>query len=243
MIGSTFNVNGKPFSIVGVSPPGFFGDTLRSNLPDFFLPLTTEPLVQSDADLQKYDTHWLELIGRLQPGATPATVEAQMRAELTQWLRSHWEEMSVSERALLPEQTLFLSPGGSGITSMRQQYEQWLVILMAVTGFVLLIVCANIANLMLVRGMERRRQISLRMAIGAGVSRIVRQPLIESLLISLAGGAAVSGGDGVGLLDTCRGFGRGIRLRAKTSHTTGAVATPAKMRPRVPVRSVPTFSA
>jgi len=190
VVGSTFNVNGKPFSIVGVSPPGFFGDTLRSNLPDFFLPLTTEPLVQSDADLQKYDTHWLELIGRLQPGATPATVEAQMRAELTQWLRSHWEEMSVSERALLPEQTLFLSPGGSGITSMRQQYEQWLMILMAVTGFVLLIVCANVANLMLVRGMERRRQISLSMALGARVSRLVRQPLIESLLLSLAGGAA-----------------------------------------------------
>src|SRR5205807_5486799 len=87
-----------------------------------------------------------------------------------------------------PEQTLFLSPGGAGITSMRDRYEHWLQILMTVTGFVLLIVCANVANLMLVRGMERRRQTSLSMALGARASRIVSQPLVESLLLSLFGG-------------------------------------------------------
>ena len=89
-----------------------------------------------------------------------------MRVELKQWLRSHWGEMSASDRAKFPEQTLFLSPGGAGIASMREKYERWLQILMAVTGFVLLIVCANVANLMLVRGMERRRQTSLSMALG-----------------------------------------------------------------------------
>ena len=73
---------------------------------------------------------------------------------------------------------------------MREQYEHWLQILMTVTGFVLLIVCANVANLMLVRGMERRRQTSLSMALGARVSRVVREPLIESILLSLLGGAA-----------------------------------------------------
>ena len=161
-----------------------------STPPDFFLPLNTEPFVQSDADLNKYDTHWLDLIGRIQPGATPASIEAEMRVELKQWLRSHWGEMSANDRAKFPEQTLFLSPGGAGITSMREQYEHWLQILMMVTGFVLLIVCANVANLMLVRGMERRRQTSLSMALGARASRIVRQALTESILLSLFGGAA-----------------------------------------------------
>ena len=190
IIGSTFNVDEKPFTVVGITPPGFFGDTLRGTPPDFFLPLNTEPYVESEADLNKYGQHWLELIGRIVPGARPAAIEAEMRVELKQWLRSHWGEMSPGDRAKFPGQTLFLAPGGAGISSMRQRYERWLQILMAVTGFVLLIVCANVANLMLVRGMERRRQTSLSMALGARPSRIIRQDLTESMVLSLFGGAA-----------------------------------------------------
>jgi hypothetical protein len=177
VIGSVFDIDGKPFTVVGITPPGFFGDSLRSSPPDLFLPLNTEPYVESDADLNKVDTHWLELIGRIQPGANPASIEAEMRVELKQWLRSHWNDMSANDRARFPEQTLNLTPGGAGITGMREQYEHWLLILMMVSGFVLLIVCANVANLMLVRGMERRRQTSLSMALGARTSRILRQPL------------------------------------------------------------------
>jgi predicted permease len=188
VIGSAFNLNEKPFTVVGIAPPGFFGDTLRNNPPDFFLPLNTEPLL--DGDLNKYATHWLELIGRIRPGGAPASIEADMRVELKQWLLSHWGEMSANDRAKFPEQTLFLSPGGAGISAMRDEYEHWLHILMMVTGFVLLIVCANVANLMLVRGLERRRQISLSMALGAQAPRIVRQALTESILLSLLGGAA-----------------------------------------------------
>jgi predicted permease len=190
VIGSVFNLNDKPFTVVGITPPGFFGDALRPNPPDFFLPLATEPQVQADADLNKYDTHWLALIGRIQPGATPVSIEAEMRVELRRWLRSHWNEMSVNDRAKFPDQTLYLSPGGAGITSMRERYEHWLQILMMASGFVLLIVCANVANLMLLRGMERRRQTALSMALGARTSRIVMQPLMESILLSLCGGAA-----------------------------------------------------
>jgi predicted permease len=188
VIGSVFNLNEKPFTVVGITPPGFFGDTLRNNPPDFFLPLNTEPLL--DDALNEYDTHWLELIGRIRPGEEAAIIEAEMRVELKQWLLSHWGEMSANDRAKFPEQTLFLSPGGAGISAMRDEYEHWLQILMTVTGFVLLIVCANMANLMLVRGLERRRQISLSMALGAQTSRIVRQALTESILLSLLGGAA-----------------------------------------------------
>src|SRR3954463_8383777 len=98
--------------------------------------------------------------------------------------------MSANERLQLPKQTLNLSPGGAGITGMREEYEHWLQILMMVSGFVLLIVCANVANLMLVRGMERRRQTSLSMALGAQASRLVRQALTESVVLSVLGGAA-----------------------------------------------------
>ena len=113
-----------------------------------------------------------------------------MRVELQQWLRSHWDDMDGNDRARLPKQTAYLTPGGAGITSMREAYEHWLKILMMVSGFVLLIVCANVANLMLVRGMERRQQTSLSMALGARRSRLIVPALTESVVLSIFGGAA-----------------------------------------------------
>jgi predicted permease len=190
VIGSVFNIDEKPFTVVGVTPPGFFGDTLRTSPPDFYLPLNQEPLVEADSNLNDSDTHWLDLLGRVKTGTAPASVEAQMRVELKQWLRSHWGQMNANDQAAFPSQTLFLAPGGAGITSMRQAYEHWLQILMIVTGFVLLIVCANVANLMLVRGIAQRRQTSLSMALGARPSTLVRQALTESVLLALFGGAA-----------------------------------------------------
>jgi predicted permease len=190
VIGGAFNLNDKPVTVVGIAPPDFFGDSLSNSPPDFYLPLNTEPLLEADSsDLHTPDNHWLDLIGRIRPGEAPTAIEAQMRVELRRWLQSHWAEMTANDRARFPKQTLFLSPGGAGISEMREKYERWLLILMTVSGFVLLIVCANVANLMLVRGMERRRQISLSMALGARASRLVRQPLIESIVLSLFGGA------------------------------------------------------
>jgi len=188
VIGSVFNLDDKPFTIVGITPAGFFGDTLRTPPPDFFLPLNTEPYVDVEADLKVPFQHWLGLIGRIQPGMNPQSVEGQMRVNLKQWLQAHWGEMNANDRARLPEQTLYLVPGGAGIASMRERYERWLQILMMASGFVLLVVCANIANLMLVRGLERRRQYSLSRALGAPLSRVLRGPLVESLLLSLFGG-------------------------------------------------------
>jgi predicted permease len=190
VVGGAFTFDGRQFMVVGITPPGFFGDTLRETPPDLFVPLAAEPLVQSVSHLNRQDDHWLDLIGRLQPGASASSVEAQMRIELKQWLRGHWGEMTSYERANFPQQTLYLSPGGAGITSMREEYEHWLQILMAASGLVLLIVSANVANLMLVRGMERRQQTSLSMALGARASRLVREALTESVLLAFLGGAA-----------------------------------------------------
>ncbi len=225
-IGGVFNVNDKPVTVVGIAPPGFFGDALRPNPPDFFLPLNAEPVVNTDTDLNKYSTHWLELIGRIQPGAAPASIEAEMRVALKQWLLSHWGEMSPNEREKFPEQTLFLRPGGAGTSSMREQYQSWLEILMMVTGFVLLIVCANVASLMLVRGLERRRQTSLCMALGAGASRLVRQPLLESILLSLFGGAS---GLGIAFVGTR------LILRFAFPPVSGFAGVPIDASPSIPV--------
>src|SRR5437879_5610384 len=101
VVGSVFNLNDKPFTVLGITPPGFFGDALRDTPPDFFLPLNAEPFVESEADLNKYGQHWLELIGRIAPGARPEAIKAEMRVKLKQWLRSHWSEMSAGDRAIL----------------------------------------------------------------------------------------------------------------------------------------------
>ncbi len=185
IVGTVFEFNNKPVTVVGVAPPDFFGDTLRPSPPDFFLPIDPE-----DADVKAPDLAWFEVIGRLKPGYSAARVQAEMRVELKQWLRSHWGEMSANDRALFPQQTLNLAPGGAGITAMRDEYEHWLRILMMASGFLLLIICANVANLMLVRGIERRRQISVSIALGARPWSLVRQALTESVLLSFAGAAA-----------------------------------------------------
>ena len=101
VIGGVFNLDDKPFTIVGITPPGFYGDTLRSTPPDFYLPLATEPLLHGATSmLQTPRDAWLELLGRIRPGANPKAIEAQMRVELQQWLRGHWGEMSANSRAV-----------------------------------------------------------------------------------------------------------------------------------------------
>jgi predicted permease len=191
LVGSVVDVNNNAFTVIGITPPGFFGATLRETPPDFFVPLAFEPALQREGSLLELkDAHWLDLIGRMKPGVNPEQVEAQMRVELQHWIHAHWGEMDANARANVPKQALYLSPGGAGITSMREHYERWLKILMTASGFVLLIVCANVANLMLVRGIERRQQTSLSVALGAQASRLVQQALVESLLLSLLGGLA-----------------------------------------------------
>ena len=189
VIGATFNLNGSPATIVGAAPPGFFGDTLRSTPPDFWMPLAIEPVVNRGGWVDNPDLHWLYLMGRVKPGADPRQIEERMRIELRQWLSGRAKINGRAQSERIPYQTLHLAPGGSGIGAMRASYSSGLVLLMGISGFVLLIVCANLANLMLVRGLERRRQTSISLALGAARFRLIRQALTESLLLALIGGA------------------------------------------------------
>ncbi len=193
-VGSTFVVEGHPFTIVGVSPPGFFGDTLRGDPPDIWIPVQQEPLIAGDGALLHQSVGaWLRVIGRLHPGASTSGMSPRLTGILRQWMQhdsgypSNW--MTDIGR-LLPKQVINVVPAGAGVGEMKEEYGRSLQILLAVCGMVLLIACANVANLMLARAVARRTQTALRIAIGASRRQIVMQALLESVMLSVAGGLA-----------------------------------------------------
>ena len=188
VVGASFNLNGQPFTVVGVTPPGFFGDRLEDT-PAFWIPLCDEPLIDRSSSILDYPQQdWLDLIGRIEPGANVKSIEARMQVELQQWLRSPVAKLNPEELPLVSKQTLHLSPGGAGVQMMRDEYQSGLHLLMWVSGFVLLIGCANVANLMLVRAANRKQQTSIRAALGASRSRQIVQVLTESTVLALFGG-------------------------------------------------------
>ncbi|MGB6686913.1 MAG: ABC transporter permease, partial [Terracidiphilus sp.] len=183
VIGSVFEFNNNPFTVVGVAPPGFFGVDMRAwGLPEFWMPLSTSPLIEGKAArLTRPDANWLDIIGRVRPGTDPKALEAQLRTELCQWQMSHYSDLTMQDKEYLPKQQMFLTPGGAGVADMREQYEDALRILLIAAGCVLLIACANLANLLLARGLRNRQQTSLRVALGAPRGRLVRKALVESV--------------------------------------------------------------
>ncbi|HTW47688.1 MAG TPA: ABC transporter permease [Acidobacteriaceae bacterium] len=192
VVGATYQINGHSFTVVGVGPPGFFGAKIDAgNMPDFWLPLATEPLIAgATSRLKDPRTAWLDLIGRVQPGTNVKMLEAQMQSELHAWLASHEADMQPEEMAQLSQQTLHLSPGGSGVSLMRENFTGGLRLLLAAAICVLLVACANIANLLLARGLRNRRQTAVRAALGASRARLARKALAESLTLSVLGGGA-----------------------------------------------------
>jgi predicted permease len=192
IVGAPYDVNGHAFTIIGVAPPGFFGAKVAaSDMPDMWLPLATEPLIAgATSRLENPGLAWLDLIGRVRPGTNPRTLEAQLQGELRQWLASHRADMSPQERAREDEQTLHLTPGGAGVSLMREQYRDDLRLLMVAAVCVLLLACANIANLLLARNVRNARQTAMRAAIGASPGRLVREALIDSVVLGATGGAA-----------------------------------------------------
>lgn len=190
VIGRTFALNTVPYTIIGVAAPSFFGDTLRTDPPDFWLPLSTEPaLRKQNSILNNPSLHWLHLIGRLKPGAIPARVQSEVTVELQRWLAAQ-PGLSAYAKSQITKQHITVAPGGAGITQMQDQSRSGLLLLMIVAGLVLLIACANIANLFLARGAAARADTAIRMALGAPRGRLIRQVLTESILLAILGGLA-----------------------------------------------------
>ena len=189
IVGATYVMNDHPFTVIGIAPPGFFGAKIAdSGMPDFWLPLTTEPLIAGAMSrLENPRLAWLDLIGRVRPGTNPKILETQLQVELHQWLASHVPDMTQKEKTLWESQTLHLTPGGAGVSLLRRDYKESLWLLLMAALCVLLVACANIANLLLARGLKDRHQTALRAALGASRWRLLRKALAESLTLAFFG--------------------------------------------------------
>jgi predicted permease len=191
VVGAAFVMNAQPVTIAGIAPPGFFGDAIRSNPPSFWIPLAAEPTIEPAwGFMNEPSWAWLHLIGRIAPGGNPKAMEAQMQVELRQFLLSPQSKLEEPAKQQIPKQTLHFSPGGAGVQTMRNEYQDGLHLLMLISGFVLLIACANLANLMLVRATTRKQQTSVRSALGATRRTLIGQALIESIVLAVMGGIA-----------------------------------------------------
>jgi predicted permease len=194
IVGSTFVIEGHPFTVIGVAPPGFFGETLRSDPPDIWVPLQQEPMIDGEGALLHQSVGaWLRIIGRLRPGASTAGMAPRLTGVLRQWIEhdsgypANWMPDVIR---LLPKQVINIVPAGAGVGEMKEEYGRSLQILLAVCGLVLLIACANVANLLLARAVARRGQTAVKLAIGASRRQIITQALVESVLLAVAGGIA-----------------------------------------------------
>jgi predicted permease len=194
VVGSTFVVEGHPFTVIGVAPAGFFGETLESDPPDVWLPLQQEPLISGEANLVHQSiSAWLRMIGRLRSGASIEGMAPRLTGVLRQWIQNdsgYPANWMADVMRILPKQTLSVVPAGAGVAVMKEEYGRSLQILLSVCGLVLLIACANVANLLLARGVARRGQTAVRLAVGATPGQIVGQALTESILLAIGGGIA-----------------------------------------------------
>ena len=192
VVGSSWQVNGQTVTVVGIAPPGFYSERLSPTPPALWMPLhLVETVNPRDSDiLERGDQQWLNLIGRLAPGVSPRAVQARIQVELQAFLRSPLSKLPEPERALIPRQYVRLTPGGGGVQRMQKQYKDDLHLLMWISSFVLLIACANLANLMLARSVTQRQHIAVRAALGAQRKRLVQRALVECVLLAVLGALA-----------------------------------------------------
>jgi predicted permease len=194
VIGRKLRVLRTTYTVVGVTPPQFHGETVGAN-PEVFVPLSMQTEISPGRDYLSPETNhfskteWLQVIGRLKPGVTLAQARAAITVEFQQMMRAETAGMSAHDKQRFMMQTLAVRDGSRGASTLRADFGKPLQILMAVVGLILLIACANIANILLARAAARQKEIAVRVALGAARVRLVRQMLTESVLLAAIGGA------------------------------------------------------
>jgi predicted permease len=195
-LGQTIQIRDKAFEIVGVTPPGFFGETV-GEAPDIWVPIMMQQTLYPGKDYLSASTQgilnqymWLQVIGRLKPGVTFEQAKASVNVAFKNMLESRAGNLSADDRRVGMDQRLDLQPGARGSSTLHGRLGAPLKLLMVLVGLVLLIACANVANLLLARGAARQKEFVMRLAMGAGHWRLIRQLLTEALLLAMMGGIA-----------------------------------------------------